>query len=233
MTDTYSLLTDPTRLAALRATGLLDRDPEPALQRLTRLASRFVGAPVSIVSLVLDDRQVFAAEVGVAEPWKSRGGTPMSYSFCQHVVTSGEALVVPDARRDARVSDNPAVHDLGVEAYAGVPLETSEGQRLGSFCVIDDRPRPWTDEEIEVLRDLAAAAMTEIELRTTAAALDDALAKVRTLKGLIPVCSWCSKIRNDEGFWDGLVAYMTRHTGAQISHGICPKCEVKLAADEG
>lgn len=233
MTSTPNLLTDPDRLAALRATGLLNPDPKPTLQRLTRLASRFIGAPVSLVSLVHGDRQVFAAEVGVAEPWKSRGGTPLSYSFCQHVVTSGEALIVPNTRLDPRVSENPAIDELGVEAYAGVPLQTSEGHRLGSFCVIDDHPRAWTDDELEVLHDLAAAAMTEIELRATATALDDALASVRTLKGLIPVCSWCSKIRDDEGFWNGLVKYMARHTGVQVSHGICPSCEQRLETEVG
>lgn len=231
MPETPSTLTDPERLRILRATGLLNPDPKPTLQRLTRLASRFIGAPVSLVSLVDEDRQVFAASVGLEEPWKSRGETPLSHSFCQHVVTSGDALVVTDARRDPRVAENLAIDDLGVEAYAGVPLETSEGHRLGSFCVIDGRPRTWTDEEVEVLRDLAQAAMTEIELRATATALDDALASVRTLKGLIPVCSWCSKIRDDEGFWKGLVEYMAHHTGAQVSHGICPSCESSLETD--
>lgn len=233
MAEAPSTLTDPERLEALRATGLLNPDPKPTLQRLTRLASRFIGAPVSLVSLVDKDRQVFAASIGLEEPWNSRGETPLSHSFCQHVVTSGEALVVTDARRDPRVKQNLAIDDIGVEAYAGVPLETTEGHRLGSFCVIDGQPRVWTDEELEVLYDLAQAAMSEIELRATAIALDDALASVRTLKGLIPVCSWCSKVRDDEGFWNGLVEYMARHAGVQVSHGICPSCESRLEADEG
>lgn len=74
--------------------------------------------------------------------------------------------------------------------------------------------------------------MTEIEPRATVVALDDALASVRTLRGLIPVCSWCGKIRDDEGFWKGLVEYMARHTGAQVSHGICPACETTLDTGE-
>lgn len=141
MSNRPSTLTDPERLKALRATGLLNPDPKPTLQRLTRVASRFTGAPVSLVSLVDKDRQLFAASVGLDEPWKSRGETPLSHSFCQHVVASGEALVVSDARRDPRVVHNLAIDDLGVEAYAGVPLETSGGHRVGSFCVIDGQPR--------------------------------------------------------------------------------------------
>lgn len=91
---------DRVRLDALGRTGLLDDVPHEALDRLTRLASQLLAVPVSLVSLVGFDRQSFASVVGPAEPWATRRGTPLSHSFCRHVVESGAPLVVTDARRD-------------------------------------------------------------------------------------------------------------------------------------
>jgi GAF domain-containing protein len=135
------------------------------LDRLTRLAARIVGAPVSLVSLVDTRRQHFSSQVGLGTPWSLAAGTPLSHSFCQHVVTSGERLVVTDAKADDRVRDNPAIPDLGVQAYAGFPLVDDEGNVLGSFCVIDDAPREWTADELEGIADIAAAAASEIRAR--------------------------------------------------------------------
>ncbi len=158
-------LVDPARLAVLRASGLLDAPAEEAFDRLTRLAARLLNAPVALVSLVDDCRQFFKSAVGLPEPWASRRETPLSHSFCQHVVISGEPLVIRDARQDPRVRDNLAIAELGVLAYLGIPLLSGTGHVLGSFCVIDGEPRRWTDDQVETMRELAASAMTEIELR--------------------------------------------------------------------
>ncbi len=158
-------LLDGERLAFLIETGLLDSDAEEAFDRLTRAASRLLRAPVSLVSLVDHERQFFKSSLGLPEPWATVRGTPLTHSFCQHVVISGEPLVIEDARDSDLVRDNPAIRDLGVVAYAGIPLTTAAGHALGSFCVIDSVPRVWSEDELGVLKDLAAAAVAEIELR--------------------------------------------------------------------
>jgi len=163
---------DGARLAALRRTTLLDSPPEEAFDRLTRLAVRILHAPAAYVSLVEDDRQFFKSSVGLPEPWASLRQTPMSHSFCKHTVATGQPFVVSDARSDPLVRENLGIAELGVIAYAGIPLTTTEGLTLGSFCVVDAKPRDWTDEEIDVLRSLAASAMTEIASRRLAADLE-------------------------------------------------------------
>jgi len=155
----------PDRLEALHATGLLDTPASPALERLTRLTTRLLGVPVAVVSLVDRDRQFFAAAEGLSPPFSETRQTPLEHSFCQHVVAGAAPLVVSNARSHPLVHDNLAIESLGVEAYAGMPLTTSDGQTLGSFCAIDDHPRVWTEDDLTTLKDLAAAAMTEIELR--------------------------------------------------------------------
>jgi PAS domain S-box-containing protein len=154
---------DPTRLATLRCAALLDSPAEDSFDRLTRLAAKVLKAPIALVSLVEEDRQFFGSCFGLPEPWASRRETPLSHSVCQYTVNSGEPLIIADAREHPLVQDNLAIPDLGVIAYAGVPLITSNGQVLGSFCAIDSKPRKWTEEEIEILRDLAALAMTEVQ----------------------------------------------------------------------
>ena len=159
---------NPTRLAALRQTSLLDTPPEEPFDRLTRLAAIVLRAPIALVSLVDGKRQFFKSCLGLPEPLASLRQTPLTHSFCRHAVASGEPFIVSDARTHPIVRDNPAVSELGVIAYAGIPLITREGQTLGSFCVVDTRPREWTAEDIEALRSLAAAVMTEIETRRLA-----------------------------------------------------------------
>ncbi|MBJ6798783.1 GAF domain-containing sensor histidine kinase [Geomonas propionica] len=157
---------DPTRLAALRAVALLDTPAEEAFDRLTRLASQFADAPVSLVSLIDSDRQFFKSCRGLPEPWQSRRETPLSHSFCQYNRVANQPLIIEDARVHPFFKDNPAIKDLNVIAYLGIPLATVDGYILGSFCVIDSRARKWTSAQVSVIEDLAASVMTEIQLRT-------------------------------------------------------------------
>jgi PAS domain S-box-containing protein len=180
--DPQLRIQDPERLAAVRDTGVLDVPEPPGLRRLTRLASRLVGSPTAVVSLVLDDRQVFASQVGLPQPWADRGQTPLSHSFCQHVVADDAPLVVSDARLNDRLKDSLAIPEIGVVAYAGMPIRVA-GQTLGSFCAIDAEPREWSAGDLAVLEDLAAAVATEIELvRAARHAEQDAAALRRILE---------------------------------------------------
>jgi len=159
---------DPARLAGLRATGLLDAGADPAFDRLAALAARLLDAPVALVTLVDADRQVFLSCPGLTGPFADAGETPLSHSFCAHVVDRREPLVISDAREEPLVRDNLAVPDLGVVAYLGVPIGGPDGQVLGSFCAIDHRPRHWTADQVALLADLAASVESEIALRAAA-----------------------------------------------------------------
>lgn len=161
-----AIIRQPTRLDALRRLGLLDSSPEPAFDRLTQLAARVLHAPVTLISLVDADRQFFKSQAGLPEPWATRRGTPLSHSFCQHVVSSASPLIIDDARNHELVCDNLAIPELGVAAYAGIPLQLADGTTLGSFCAIDTEPRHWTEEEIAILHDFASLAMTEIRVHS-------------------------------------------------------------------
>lgn len=155
---------DPARLQALEATGLLDTGPEESFDRLTRLATLLLDAPVSLVSLIDEKRQYFKSAAGLSEPWVSGRETPLSHSICQHVVNRDERLVISDAREVDALGDNLAV-EHGAVAYAGVPLRAPGGEVYGAFCVIDSKPRAWSDEQVALVEQLAEAVLGEIDLR--------------------------------------------------------------------
>jgi PAS domain S-box-containing protein len=159
------ILRDPTRLAVLRATDLLDTPPEEPFDRLTRLAARLLGTPMAGLSLVEGDRQFFKSVVAPAGSAPISRSLPLTYSFCQHAVVQGETLAVNDARLDPRLRESPAVTEMGIQAYLGVPLVTPDGHALGTLCVLQPEPRAWTGEEVSVLGDLAEIAIAELERR--------------------------------------------------------------------
>ncbi|MBW0115414.1 GAF domain-containing SpoIIE family protein phosphatase [Pseudonocardia abyssalis] len=158
------VLCDPGRLLALAQSGLAS-DSDPEMERVARRVQRWLDVPVALVTLVQPGQQVFPGLVGLPEPWASRRATPLSHSFCQHVVITAEPLIIENAPEHPLVRDNLAIPDLGVMAYAGMPLADAEGRVLGSLCAIDTRPRPWTPSQIDALRDLAWGCSVELRLR--------------------------------------------------------------------
>ncbi|MFG3705197.1 GAF domain-containing SpoIIE family protein phosphatase [Micromonospora sp. NPDC047670] len=176
------VLRDPDRLRSLAETGLAAA-PDEAFDRFARLVGDLLDVPVALVSLVDADRQFFPGEVGLSPPWAARRETPLSHSFCQHVIDLGTPMVLPDARLHPTLRDNLAVPDLGVVAYAGMPLTDLEGRVLGSLCAIDDKPRDWTAEQLRTLADLAAACSSELRLRIALDGAEEARRRAEEANG--------------------------------------------------
>jgi diguanylate cyclase (GGDEF)-like protein len=179
----------PARLAALSAEGLLGRAPEPVFDRFARVAARAAATPVALVSLVDDERQCFVGMCGLGQPWADARQTPLTHSFCQHVVANAAPLVVEDARLDPVLCANLAIADLDVIAYAGFPIVSPEGHVLGSLCAIDDQPRIWGAEQLELLAEIALLLGNELERRSLVRRLA-ADARTDVLTGLANRRAW-------------------------------------------
>ncbi len=158
------VIADPERLRALAATGLLDTSPEQAYDRLTRLAARLTGAPVTFLSLVDRERDFYKSHCGFNEPLASTRQLD-GRTFCHYALVSDGPLVIEDVTAHPLFRDVPTVASLSVRAYAGIPLVLDDGQVIGSFCAIDFIPRPWSELDIETLQELANATLREISLR--------------------------------------------------------------------
>ena len=153
------------RLAAIGRTGLLDTPEEVGFDRLTKLASILLKTPISFVTLLVEDRDFIKSHHGLPESLARERNIRDHPSFCQHIISHRQPLVLNDARLNPLFADIPSVQKMGVVAYAGIPLIDEDGFALGTCCVLDFTPREWQEEEIVILTELAASVMTEINLR--------------------------------------------------------------------
>ena len=163
--DVPPVLYDEERIGEIRKTGLLAEETVENFDRLTRQAAETVRAPAGFVSLLTEDGQFLRGCVGLPEPLNSTRKTPIEHSICAYTLDRTEPLVINDVAADPDLGGHPAVEEYGIEAYLGVPLITSEGRTVGTFCVVEWEPRTWTDEDVATAEDFAASARTEIELR--------------------------------------------------------------------
>jgi len=149
------------RLSLLRDYQILDTPPEEVFNRIVRLASNLIGTPIALVSLLDETRQWFKAKVGL-----DIDETPRDVAFCSYAILFDDVMEVADATADDRFQDNPLVTGgANIRFYAGAPLSTSGGEKMGTLCVIDTKPRSLSQQEREILRDLAALVSEELELR--------------------------------------------------------------------
>jgi GAF domain-containing protein len=208
------------RLAALREYHILDTAAEQTYDDITALAAYLCDVPIALISLVDESRQWFKSKLGL-----NQQETPRDVAFCAHAILQTEPLIVRDALKDPRFADSALVtRSPHIRFYAAFPLASPEGFTLGTLCAIDRKPRHLSAEQKRAMQALARQVMALLELRRVSARMAEALEKVKTLHGLLPICAWCKRIRDDQGYWSQVEAYVHEHTGADFTHGICPEC---------
>lgn len=152
------------RVNELKAYGILDTKNEPEFDRIVRRAAQMFEAPIALISLIDENRQWFKARHGLAPP-----ETPRLISFCTHAISGPEVFVVEDATEDDRFNDNPLVTgDPNIRFYAGAPLKTATGRRVGTLCVIDRSSREeFSEAARRQLERMAEEVMDAMETRKT------------------------------------------------------------------
>ncbi|HUA36946.1 MAG TPA: GAF domain-containing protein [Candidatus Sulfopaludibacter sp.] len=212
------------RLAALKEYRILDTGVEQPYDDITTLAAHICQVPIATISLVDEARQWFKSKVGM-----TRQQTPREMAFCAHTILQREPFVVRDARKDRRFTDNALVTgEPYVRFYAGFPLINQEGLAVGTLCAIDRKPRKLSAHQQKAMQALVRQVMALLESRRVSVHLADALNHIKTLQGLLPICAWCKRIRDDEGYWDQVEAYFHKNIGVDFTHGICPECLEKM-----
>ena len=215
------------RLAALKEYHILDTGTEQSYDDITTLAAHICEVPIAMISLVDEIRQWFKSKVGLDQQQTSR-----DVAFCAHAILQNEPFIVGDATKDRRFADNALVTgEPYIRFYTGIPLINPEGLALGTLCVVDHQPRRLSAAQQKALQALSRQVMVLLELRRVSARLAEALEHVKTLQGLLPICAWCKRIRDDKGYWDQIEAYFHKSTGADFTHGICPQCLEKAHAE--
>lgn len=155
-------MNETARLHQLYSYNILDTAPEKYLDELTEIASAMFDTPISLLSLVDKDRQWFKANKGFPD-----SETPRELSFCQHAIgDSNGVLVVTDLLNDKRFKNNPLVTgENNIRFYAGSPLISKSGEVLGTLCVLDNRPRDISENQLRISGILAGQAMEYLETR--------------------------------------------------------------------
>ena len=167
------------RLKTLRSTDILGTDPEERFDRLTRMAQRVFGVSIALVSLVDENRQWFKSKAGL-----DACETGRDISFCGHAILGNDIFIIEDALEDERFADNPLVTgEPKIRFYAGAPLRYLDGNKLGTLCIIDQKPRIMDEDDCTMLRDLAE--MAEGELSAIQLATIDDLTKISNRRGFI------------------------------------------------
>ncbi|MBD1842467.1 GAF domain-containing protein [Cyanobacteria bacterium FACHB-63] len=219
---TLKLDQEAARLEALKQYRILDTPPEQTYDDFTLLASFICEVPIALISLIDAERQWFKSKVGLEVSETAR-----DIAFC-HAILTHETLIVSDALLDDRFVDNPLViNEPGIRFYAGAPLVTPEGHILGSLCVIDRKPRVLSDIQKTALEALARQVVIHLELSRVSTQLAEALDKIHLMEGLVPICSYCKGIRDDQGYWSSVEKFIKQHSDVEFTHGICDKCMQK------
>lgn len=165
----------------LASLGLLQSSSHDGFDRQTRLARLILSAEASLMSVIDDeaDRQFFRSVDGMADPMRRDSATPLSHSLCKLVRDADAPLVISDARTDDRVMDHPAVTELGVISYLGVPIHEPSGAPIGSLCVFNRSARAWTQAEQSLMEELAVMVDEQILLIKAVQDRDLAMAEAK------------------------------------------------------
>lgn len=146
------------RLQSLHKLNILDTPIEERFERITRLASRLIGVPITAFTLIDEGRQWFKSIQGM-----DGSETPRPVSFCAHAILQDDVFLIPDATKDNRFAGNPqVVGHPNIGAYAGCPVHAPDGMKIGTFCAVGTKPQEWSEDQISILRDMALLIETEL-----------------------------------------------------------------------
>lgn len=193
-----------------------------------------LNIPNALVTLLDEKRQVFLSQHGMAEPWQSRSETPLEYSFCQRLLWENGPLVVEDGQHDERFCNHPGRTNLGVGAYAGIPLKLDDNTVLGALCVIAPESRRFTPRDLNLLQDLADSVLGEIRLRLTGQTLQHTRAHLLALLeqaplGVFELCDQTGTVRTGNPMGARLLGYQPEQLiGHQLSDWVHPEDQANL-----
>ncbi len=216
----HPILADPDRLAAVAATGLLDAPAEESFDRLVRMATKLVDAPVAVVALVTDRRHTIVSQSGLGDPAPgTQHGLPLDLAPCRLVVETGAPLMVSDIRDDLRCESMASLASAGIVSYLGVPLRTRDGTVIGSVAALGPAPKAWNDDDLRWLNQLGEEATDQLELRANVvSALRDGRELLTRLAAQVP-----GVIYQHHRFPDGRFNFPYASAALKQIYGISPE----------
>ena len=210
-------------------------------QEIVDIMASILDIPAGLIMRASDDRiEVLVSSETDNNPYHPGDSEAMADSglYCERVIKTRNKLLVPNALKDENWKNNPDIK-FNMISYLGFPILYPDQSVFGTLCVLDSKENPYSPIAERLLRQLkklieANLAMVYMnqELGEENRNLKDYIEEIRTLRGIIPICTNCKKIRDDQGFWNTVEVYLSQKSDVRLSHSVCPECAKKLYGDK-
>jgi len=210
-------------------------------QEIVDLLAELIDVPVGLIMRVQGlDIEVFTTSDTHGNPYKKGEKEVLKNSglYCEEVIKKKKMVMVPNALCSERWKSNPDIK-LNMISYLGFPVLFPDGEIFGTICVLDIKGNTYSKTFIRLV--MKFARMLEIHIASLYMnkllggknkTLNDYITEIKILRGIIPICSHCKKIRDDQGFWKKIESYISEHSETEFSHSICPECSDELYGNE-
>jgi len=198
-------------------------------QNVVDMMAELLGVPAGLIMRCQgDDIEVLVASASPGNPYHPGEKEYLSGSglYCETVIKTRRMLMVPNALQDEKWRQNPDIK-LGMISYLGYPICLPHGKVFGTICVLDIKENAYSEIHKKLLFQFKELIEALLGLMHSNCLLQNALLEVKTLQGLLPICAHCKKIRDDQDNWQPMESYISQHSAAKFSHGVCPDCLLK------
>jgi transcriptional regulator with GAF, ATPase, and Fis domain len=202
-------------------------------QNIVDIMAELVNVPAALIMrLVNSDIEVFVSSRSDRNPYHpgDREHLLGSGLYCETVIKTKQKLLIPNAIKDEKWKNNPDIK-LNMISYLGYPILLPNNKPFGTICVVDNKENTYSETYknlIKNFREIIQLHLGLIYMNTILGEknknLSDYIEEIKMLRGIIPMCSFCKNIRDDEGNWVEVESYVSKHSEAEFSHGFCPEC---------
>jgi transcriptional regulator with GAF, ATPase, and Fis domain len=200
-------------------------------QNLVDNIAKLFDVPATLIMRVHPPSiEVFVASNSPGNPYEKGEQADLPGLYCNTVMESQQPLLIPNARKDPNWNQNPDIK-LGMISYLGYPLNWPNGDTFGTICVLDSKENEYSEKFIDILHQFKLMVESHLDLIQVNQRLEEknkmlekALKEIKSLKRLLPICSICKRIRNDEGYWAEVDQYLHQYSEFEFSHGLCDNC---------
>jgi hypothetical protein len=219
----------------------IDEETKEKWQSIIDLMARIIDVPAGLImQLVGYDISVFISSNTDNNPYKPGEKEHFKDSglYCETVINTNKSLLVPNALRIEQWKNNPDIK-LNMISYLGFPILFPDKQPFGTICVLDNKENKYSGDYVELVknfRDIIEKDLSLLYMNYSLGEknrkLNEYIAEIKTLRGIIPICANCKKIRDDKGYWQQLEKYFENYSDIHFTHGLCEKCAKELYSFE-
>jgi GAF domain-containing protein len=198
-------------------------------QAVVDIMSELMDVPAGLIMRANDPNiEVYVSSRSAGNPYQPGDNEALGDSglYCETVIKTRERLLVPDARKDPDWDANPDIK-LGMFSYLGYPIVLPNGDVFGTICVLDNKENAYSERFEALVRQFKELLESHLAIVFQRDELAEHLKEIETLRGILPICSFCKNVRDDDGFWHAVESYLHAHSEVEFSHGVCPTCREK------